>query len=476
MSGKTTRIAVAAALVVATASAAAAQRSVDLRINLSTQPVYSSYDRRPINMDYARASSLLGSGNIRGGKALMINRNFLEDRYFSGSLTRFYRDTVGVQDVNSGMSYGVAQPYFRPGSLTTNTSSLMTRQVRSADPFGVAAQPFGGASSPFSVTYSVPASTQPVLYRAQFPAQYNLGSIRSEISPESLEYSTTSLLSRQQMYQQALPRPTNSMIQAGLADEETPVDRWTRMRNAALNPDAEGLSLQPNAATPGERSWRDPTTQPTPEFQRFATPEPAYDDEDGSAGYTMKLRRTDESATGDFESAQPTEYLFPKEAAEILLSPERPRKLDEQYYQLGLLDLDAGAYEQAADAFKQSGTLNLQRSWDAGRYEGWSWLLCNQFHRAANILQRTLTEKPEQIDPAFRLTSVMDRAEDWQAAEKALQTVLAERPDSATHAFLLAYLRIFLGRPAEAQALLPVAEKNSEYAEAARLLREKTIP
>ena len=142
---------------------------------------------------------------------------------------------------------------------------------------------------------------------------------------------------------------------------------------------------------------------------------------------------------------------------------------------MALLDLAAGAYQQAAEAFDQAASYNLQRSWEAGRHEAWAWLLSQQFHRAAYLLQRTLVEKPERIDPQFRLTSVVDRPADWQAAEKQLEATLAKSPSSSVHAFVLAYLRVFRGRAQEAEPYLKVAEKKPEYAEAVKLLREKAL-
>jgi len=69
----------------------------------------------------------------------------------------------------------------------------------------------------------------------------------------------------------------------------------------------------------------------------------------------------------------------------------------------------------------------------------------------------------------------VDRPDDWAAAEAALVAILAERPQSPVHSFVLAYLRIFQGRPETARDLLAVAEKHPDYADAARLLREKVL-
>jgi hypothetical protein len=434
-------------------------------------------------MDYVRASSLLATGNIRGGKALMINRNFLEDRYFSGSLTRFYRDTVSVQDVLGGMSHGAAVPYFRPGSLTTNTSSLSYSRIRSADPFGAVAQPFGGSSSPFQVTYSAPVTVGPVFYRAQFPAQYDFGVLGSEISPEAMNYySMTAALSPSRAPATDLGELDGYYSTPWARAAETP-DWMTATTPAPLSlttpplgPD-HMLSLRaptPEAGPPLPYGQTAPMPgseagAPTP-----APPSHENDDPPLPSDLTLQLQPP-ATEPGVFESGQPTEYLFPRQAAEILLAPGRPRRLDEQYHRLGLLDLEAGAYTQAAEAFRQSAAMDFRRSRQAGQYEGWSWLLAGQFFRAANLLERSVTENPDGIDPSLRLTSVVSRVEDWQASEEALEAILSERPDSAPHAFLLAYLRIFLGRPQGAADLLTVAEKHPDYAPAARLLRDKAL-
>ena len=471
---------VATGLLAMFASSASAQRPVDLRVNLSTQPVYSAFDRRPIRLDYLRATSLLGTGNIRGGRALMINRNFLEDRYFSGSLTRFYRDTTSVQDVLAGGRYGPGLPYFQPGSLTTNVATLRTSQARGADPFGAVPSSFGHAGSPFRVTYDASAG-QRLFYRAQFPAQANLGSIRSEFTAESLESSSTYAAAR---------RPGES--KARMVSESSPfagARPWWQMSGlpmfagrAETEAEAEqprGVSLtltgedKPKATVPGTLpQWQWEFLRPPEKIDEEGRPTP---EPQAPRRYGLGLLEPVEPAAEGEGQAPESEFLFPGQAAEILLAPGRPRRLDEQYYQLALLDLAAGAYKQAAEAFDQAASYNLQRSWEAGRHEAWAWLLNGQFHRAAYLLQRTLLEKPESIDPQFRLTSMVDRPADWQAAEKQLEATLAERPGSSVHAFVLAYLKIFLGRAQEAEPYLKVAEKQAEYAEAVKLLREKAL-
>lgn len=479
---QTLRASLTLAALLATAAAAKGQGAVDLRINLSTQPVYSSHDKRPINMDYVRASSLLATGNVRGGKALMINRSFLEDRYFSGSLTRFYRDSVSVQDVLGGITHGGLQPYFRPGSLTTSSSSLAGTRIRSADPFGVVTQPFGGASSPFQVTYSAPVTVQPVWYRAQFPAQYDFGVLGSEISSEAMAYSVASFLARHQTQPSDLSRlegyystpwarlPAPSDWLDALTTPQQPLS-LTEMQSR----DDPWLSLRPPVPQdqPPLPYGQEPTTPPVPATGLPAGILPSHDDSPWAD--ELSLQSQGAASPDAFEDSLTTDYLFPQEAAEVLLAPRRARTLDEQYYQLGLLDLEAGAYAQAGEAFRQVGSLNAQRSREASWYEGLSWLLAGQYFRAAHLLQRSVTAAPDQIDPSLRLTSVVDRPDDWAAAEAALVAILAERPQSPVHSFVLAYLRIFQGRPETARDLLAVAEKHPDYADAARLLREKVL-
>jgi hypothetical protein len=482
MRRQTLRTSLTVAALLATAAAAWAQGAVDLRINLSTQPVYSSHDRRPIHMDYVRASSLLATGNVRGGKALMINRSFIEDRYFSGSLTRFYRDTVSVQDVLGGITHGGLQPYFRPGSLTTSSSSLAGARIRSADPFGAVTQPFGGASSPFQITYSAPVTAQPVWYRAQFPAQYDFGTLGSEISSEAMNYSIASFLARHQTQPSDLSRlegyystpwarlPATSDWIDSLTSPPQPLSLTeTQSREDPM------LSLRPPVPQdqPPLPYGQKPTAPPTP---TTGLPTEILPNQDDSLwANDLSFQAKGNTAAGAFEESLTTGYLFPQQAAEVLLAPRQARTLDEQYYQLGLLDLEAGAYAQAGEAFRQVGSLNAQRSREAAWYEGISWLLAGQYFRAAYLLQRSVTEAPDRIDPTLRLTSVVNRPDDWAAAEAALETVLAERPQSPVHSFVLAYLRIFQGRPETACDLLAAAEKHPDYAAAARLLREKVL-
>ena len=130
---------------------AAAQQPVDLQLNLSTQPVYGGY-QSPTS-SYFGSGDLYTSGNVRAGKALMINRTFLEDRFFNNSsMTRFFRDSVNASDVTSpGYSAGQAQAYFRPGSLAATGSSVRSGAAPGGlSPFGLSYNPVSALPSPFA--------------------------------------------------------------------------------------------------------------------------------------------------------------------------------------------------------------------------------------------------------------------------------------------------------------------------------------
>ncbi|NIA21233.1 MAG: hypothetical protein GWP05_04525, partial [Anaerolineaceae bacterium] len=363
-----TRIILAVATVLGSlamfASTAPAQRPVNLRVNLSTQPVYSQFDRRPIRLNYLRATQLLSTGNVRGGRALMINRNFLEDRYFNGSLTRFFRDTTSVQNVLAGVRYGPGAPYFQPGSLTSSAATFRQSRTRGADPFGAIPTPFGRAGSPFQITYSAPVR-QGMYYRAQFPAQANLGSIRSAFTAESLDSLSISAPTVQPRKSQAQfvserspfagSKPWWQMSGlAGLYEKAKPEDD-TRL------PPGVSLALtgrdEPTPTAPGvSQQWR--LLKPPGETKRQGQPTP---EPQAPRPYGLGLREPAEpTAEGEGEAPEPG-FLFPGKAIEILLAPSRSMRLDEQYYQLALLDLAAGAYQQAAEAFSQSARYNLQR-------------------------------------------------------------------------------------------------------------------
>jgi len=470
-------VALGVGLVAMLASTAWSQRPVNLRVNLSTQPVYSRFDRRPIRLNYLRATQMLSTGNIRGGRALMINRNFLEDRYFSGSLTRFFRDTTSVQDVLSGGHYGPGVPYFQPGSLTSSAATFRQSRTHGADPFGSVPTSFGRAGSPFHITYSVPVR-QGMYYRAQFPAQENLGSIRSAFTAESLGNLGIVTPTEQPAQSQARfvserspfagPKPWWQLSGlAGLNEKATPEDD-SRL-SLGISPTLTGQG-EPAPAADKSLQWYLFKPPGETEQQGRPTPEPQ-----APKAYGLGLREpAGPTAEGEGETPEPG-FLFPGKANEILLAPNRSRRLDEQYYQLALLDLAAGAYRQAAEAFNRSARYNLQRSWQAGRHEAWAWLLSRQFYLAGYLLKRTILEKPDKVNPQFRLTSVVDRPGDWQAVEKELQKTLTENPNNSTHAFVLAYLKIFSGRSQEAEPYLKVAEKESQYAEAVKLLRAKAL-
>jgi len=173
------------------------------------------------------------------------------------------------------------------------------------------------------------------------------------------------------------------------------------------------------------------------------------------------------------EAQQAPGLKLPEGTAPLAPVPRGPVSADEQFFQLARADLEAGAYLPAAEAFRKAGVLNPALRWDAAYGEAFARLLLKDYHQAAYYLKVVTVERPDWLRKDFRASEVVNRPADWQATEQALAEILEHTPNAPHHAFAMACLKLFAGRPAEADKYLKVAEKNSEYVEVVQILRRK---
>ena len=459
--------AVTLGLVALLASSAAGQGAVDLRVQLSTQPVYGGYAP---GGNYLGLSNLYSTGNIRGGRAFRGNRNFLEDRYFTGSLSRFHRDSVGVGDVTAGGMYGPGQPLYAPGSLLSRGSTVRMYSPSGAAPSGLSFNPATTLPTPFQTIYTVRTEPQ-VPFGAQLPApaalrQYLQESMRTEPAP--------------------VRAPLFPPLIQTAATQENPLPELPQVMKLDLtfmpkdDADTSGLDEEDRpAAAPWESDPAD-AEQPTEGIRtmdflrsRYGQGAAATREVTGDETPRPGLQPITLDELGEDGKEAPTELVWQQVGQDL---PGRPARFDEQYLELARLEMAAGAYRPAAESFSKSADFNPLRHWEANRGEAFARLLSKEYFLAAHLLKTTIVGKPAHLRKDFRLTEIVDRPEDWAAAERGLVAVLAKSPRSSNHAFALGCLRLFSGRAAEAAPLLKVAEKNEKFAEAVKILREKVMP
>jgi len=453
----------------ALAAPLAAQGNVDLRVNLSTQPVYAPFSR--MAMDYLQLPSLYATGNIRGGRAFMGNRNFLEDRYFDSSLSRFYRDSTGVSDVSHGAYYGPGQAMYRPGSLSTSSSSVGQYTFSRPAPYG-------------AMSYNPSAALLPSPY-ASFT------SIRLEsLEPSAAQYpSATAVraylqrtMGSEEESQTALPLLPYVRTESA-TEPKSRLEAYLEslMPSGPEFPDASQSAMPGEIPEGAEPALRGEEAAPTAGVRpvdflrrRFAEQAPLLE---------APAERSDWSLFEplDIKGLPEDVYGEPPEAELTLPDMEgvasaRPARHDEQYLELARLDMRIGAYRQAAEAYAKAADFNPLRRWEAASGEGVARLLVKDYYLAAYLLKYVIVTKPERLRKDFRLTEVVDRPEEWQATERALAEEITKSPRSAQLAFCMAYLKIFSGRAGEAEPHLKVAEQSQDYAQAVTLLREKAMP
>jgi len=446
------------------ASTAAGQKSVDLRVNLATQPVYAPFGRMP--MDYLNLPSLYATGNVRGGRAFMGNRNFLEDRYFNSSLSRFYRDSVNVGDVTRGMHYGPGQAMFSPGSLGASGSSVGQYTLRQPTPYGLSYNPTAALPSPYSSLFIVRTeSLKPT--QAQYPSPRAVRSWLQQVMDDSDKTSKTT-------------RPLTPYVRTE-GDEQVPIPRLDAYLEAARLSPLEATEPD-TGALPSEGS--DPQGPGEMLPSRGVRPLDFLRQRFGDAALLAEIPDEapqaplfdpveleglpDDSQMGAIEG----QVTLPEMQTGI---PLRSARFDEQYLELARLEMGIGAYRPAAEAYARVPDFNPMRRWEASTGEAYARLLVKDFYLAAYLLKYSVVTKPEELRKDFRLKEIVDRPEDWQATEQALAKALGESPNSTHLAFAMAYLKIFSGRAGEAESHLKVAGQSKEFAPAVKLLREKVI-
>lgn len=441
------------------AGTALAQGQVDLQLNLSTQPVYGGY--RPPTSSYFNTGELYNTGNVRGGKALMINRNFLEDRFFSGSLTRFTRDTISASDVTMpGYSAGAVQPYFRPGSLTVSGSSVSTRPATGGlSPFGLSFNPAAALPSPFSVTTTL-QQTERMPSRGEYPTSAAMRTFEAQTQlPEPTETSSP-VRSWDQKAQEPAPSLLPQVPTAeSLFGPKTPAEGATAEGLPATN---APQGLLPAAPQPAEQGLR-----PMDYLrQRF--------------GAQAMWNQTPEAEGGTDLSLEPgreaVEPAIPLPDSGGAAGRERPRRFYEQYMAMGREELQAGAYRPAADAFSKAAAFSVLDPWQARYHEAIARLLSREYSAASYLLATTLAARPAEFAKPAAMTDLANRPDDWKAVEADLRQGLQGSPDSSDQAMCLAWMLILSGRRGEVEPLLGVIAKDGTYTDAVKVLREMLKP
>jgi hypothetical protein len=459
----------ALATVALAAATAAAQQPVDLQLNLSTQPVYGGY-KSPTS-SYFGSGDLYTSGNVRAGKALMINRTFLEDKFFSNSsMTRFFRDSVSASDVTApGYSTGQTQAYFRPGSLAVSGASIRAGSTTGGlSPFGLSYNPSSALPSPFTPITRPSADTAPSLAA---PPAIRMQQFMADSAAETTSPMQPSLWS--QASGKPAEKPGDSVpTTESMFAPKTPADPYATQTSAR----PAALTTAPQAQ-PSQVGLR-PMDYLRERFGESAiVPEP---EEPGEAPQPAKDRSKPEvnepqdptAQTSDLTGAEPAPSARLPEARAI--SGGRPQRFYEQYMALGIEELKAGMYRPAADAFGKAADFSPLNAWEARSHEAVARLMLRDYLSAAVQLKIAIGAKPDAFARGGAAATAITRIEDWKAVEADLQRTMKESPKAADHALCLAYVLIATSRASEAVPLFAVAE--GTYPDTVKALRETNPP
>ncbi len=489
------------------ASVAAGQGYVDMRANNSALSFYPAAPSPYSNQNYS-ATSFYGMNNLRYGASFQGHRNFLEDSYTNNGMTRFYRDTVSATDVTNGMSSpGPVRPYYNPSSMVSNGATINTSPAfKPADPFGLLPSAFntqafvsntnyGRRLNPTSPLYLGPATDaqgRPILQGSE-----NQGLLPSTNGTNQNQDQTGRLFAP--TLPLTLPPPSifspqitfYSAAEAGMKPQANPTGRIMPLTPGTTTPSQEPefqnepeqpapWMLMPNGQAPSGalQNGNFPTKGSNfgPVLPHNNEYVPDYFDQYLPSGKTRAPNGAKPSGPAAGQPAAPggeTAVKEAKEPKETQVGPAKPKPVGEQYYQLAMIDLQAGAYRPAAEAFDQVVQFEPALKFQAERGQGLARMLSSDYHAAAHLLAKNLINQPDATSALFRVGSLVDRQKDWDAADADLTAILKDSPASADHAFALAYLRIFSGRPQGLDAYLRTAEKNPDLAPAVKILRAR---
>jgi hypothetical protein len=501
------RILALAAFVTATllASQASGQGFVDMRAPNSSQTSYPYYGAPYSNQNYS-ATAFYGLNNLRYGASFQGHRDFLEDSYTNNFITRFYRDTVGATDVTNGMSMpGPVRAFYNPGSMTSNGASVSTGPYyKPADPFGLLPSAFNSQAFISSTNNGHRITAPTSFYQGPAPTDAQGLPILNLTGTPGNQLSTNGLnLTQDQtgrIFAPALPLSVEppsvfapqitfySATEAGMKPPANPTGRilpFTTGTAPSQEPEFQQNESEPSvpwALTPnghGAEENQPGPTIPMPGYQTLPSAADQYLPDYLSQFLPPGSQRSGSQqpgrpAAGNPSGAQPQgPPAAPTSAQAPQAGPTKPTSVGEQYYQLALIDLHAGVYRQAAEAFDQVAQFDPTLKFQAERGQGLARLLSFDYHAAAHLLAKNLTDQPDATGVLFRVGSLVDRQQDWDAVDADLTAILRDSPTSAAHAFDLAYLRIFSGRPLGLDAYLFTAAKNSDLAPAVKILRAR---
>lgn len=466
-----TAVALSLALITLSAGAVFAQDQINLRVNLSTQPVYGGWKSR---VTYFGLGNLYSTGNIRGGRAFRGNRNFLEDRSLRGSLTGFYRDTVGVSDVaGRGASYGLGEPFYRPGTLSTSGSTVR-RFLGGTAPVGFSYNPSRALASPFQPTVYTRVVAPLETSTAAYPSAGALRGLTFKLGLTSAAARTDLSVpgaddgKKGDLLLPELPHPLTSELlyapQKGRGLDDLLPD-WLRTTEP---PPAE-------QDDPDESDWGLDLEKRLRQEERARQQEEAIADIVQPLLEPIDLGEFDREFERESEgsNADPGTVQLPDMIARGRM---RTRGSYAQYMELARIEMKIGAYRAAANAYRQAAEYQPFDAYQANRGEAVARLLVKEYYIAAVMWRQAITGRPKAFGKDFRLTQMVNRQNQWEDVEKNLRTILQQSPASGDHALCLATLLVFSGRGADAAPYLTIAESNPESAKTVRLLRQWATP
>jgi hypothetical protein len=448
-----------------TSTAANAQYYVPLRYDLRyTQgnPGYigpSLYAPTPTPDPYAFGSLQYGNlgltGNLRAGRSFQGNTPYnqqgsqVTNRLPSMALSNFKRDSVGLEDIGTGVEFGAPTPYF-PGSGSVTT--LYTAETRFATPALGARAPYGPLNLNTALPILPPTTAPPVFYVAPsaLTGEAAVGQPAGLYVPAAaLEW--VKALAEGGPMAPKLPASTQTSgtTREGIQDNDPRIG----LQKPTEVPDLR-LGL------PKPKNW-EAVTSTAPEMPepvlpygitQPARPQEPYDATENALYWMVREAARREAATGTVGTtrpmpapASPGQGVEEPEATDepptIPPAPKRfvPPGTYEDYMKRAEAAMKEANYAQAETVYSAASTQAPDKS-AAIFGRAYALLGERQYPLATAVLDRTLRAHPEWVKEIPSLLTLLPKKDTFDRITGDLKTDLSKRPGNADLCFILGFI------------------------------------
>ena len=454
------------------AAPALAQRYVPLRYDLRAPPQrympglpynlypyasygYGSYGPEavadPYSYDAIRQRNYIVTGNVRAGKSFQGHTPYsdvgdqLNSNLPTMRLSNFRRDSVGVEDLGTGVEYGLPLPYFP-----------QTAQVTSAGTTGQRFAPGEYYPTPYVSSYGMDtARLSPEAY-IRPEDQIAIYSPEAYLPPGGAAGIPSNL---------ALPETFWQQFEA-YASEELPAPSPEQVWNTeGADTSAYGLMgatpqniYDPLRAAQAQEQARQPSAQDSLLYGLASSRTPSAEPAPGEA--------TDEVLPQYVSSGAIPWVGTGSIVKEVTVATPSPYA---EWVRQAHEAMNQGNYKEAEGLYDDALALDPSRSSALfGRIHALIGL--GYYNQSALVLARYLAKHPDwaqgppDVSKAFTQEGVYDRA------VESLQQTLKAQPASAPHNFLLGYMLYAAGQKAEARPYLEAAAAAADKRAAAQVL------